>query len=221
MGIEERKKRISAIHREEIVDAAERLFLRKNYHEVSMDEISKEAEFTKKTIYAYFASKELLYIEIMIRGYHKLLNHLEKAMQLSSQKLATAQIQELGLAYMEFSLKHPNYYQAITDYENQERDFTVSTTQEASKKELYTLGEQSMAYLIEAVSAGISKGEILQIHDPISTSVYLWSCLTGILHVLHRKKHYLEKGKHIEAKTFATQAIMQLVQSLNQKERGK
>ena len=94
---------------------------------------------SKKTIYAYFASKELLYTEIIIRGYHKLLTHLEIARQLSSQKLATAQIQELGLAYMEFSLKHPNYYQAITDYEIRKETSPILPPKKPLKKSFIPL----------------------------------------------------------------------------------
>lgn len=52
-------------HRDEIVDAAMKLFSEKGFHHVSMQEIAAEAEFATGTIYNFFDSKEALYREIM------------------------------------------------------------------------------------------------------------------------------------------------------------
>ncbi len=40
-----------------IVDAAQKIFIQKGYEESSMDEIAKEAQCTKRTVYQYFSSK--------------------------------------------------------------------------------------------------------------------------------------------------------------------
>ena len=45
---------------EQIVSSAKKLFTTYGYKRVSMDEIAKEANVTKKTIYSYFKSKEEL-----------------------------------------------------------------------------------------------------------------------------------------------------------------
>lgn len=43
---------------EQIIETAKKLFTKYGYKRVSMDEIAKEANVTKKTIYSYFSSKE-------------------------------------------------------------------------------------------------------------------------------------------------------------------
>ena len=45
---------------EQIIEAARKLFYQFGFKKVSMDEIAKEANVTKKTIYMYFGSKEEL-----------------------------------------------------------------------------------------------------------------------------------------------------------------
>jgi AcrR family transcriptional regulator len=60
-----RRQRERQRHRDEIVDAAMRLFSEKGFHNVSMQEIAAEAEFATGTIYNFFDSKEALYREIM------------------------------------------------------------------------------------------------------------------------------------------------------------
>ncbi len=60
-----RRQRERQRHRNEIVDAAMKLFSEKGFHNVSMQEIAAEAEFATGTIYNFFDSKEALYREIM------------------------------------------------------------------------------------------------------------------------------------------------------------
>ena len=47
--------------KEQIVEAARKLFTKYGYKKVSMDEIAKEAGVTKKTVYAYFKDKDELF----------------------------------------------------------------------------------------------------------------------------------------------------------------
>jgi len=60
-----RRQRERQRHRDEIVDAAMKLFSEKGFHNVSMQEIAVAAEFATGTIYNFFDSKEALYREIM------------------------------------------------------------------------------------------------------------------------------------------------------------
>lgn len=46
---------------EQILNAARKLFTKYGYKKVSMDEISKEAKVTKKTVYSYFKDKDSLF----------------------------------------------------------------------------------------------------------------------------------------------------------------
>lgn len=56
-----RRERKNLQQRGEILEAALRLFSEKGYHNVSMHEIAREAEFGIGTLYKYFNNKEELY----------------------------------------------------------------------------------------------------------------------------------------------------------------
>ncbi|HPO49909.1 MAG TPA: TetR/AcrR family transcriptional regulator [Spirochaetota bacterium] len=74
--ITERLQREKERKRQEIIDAAEKLFFKEGFKETSMDEIAKKAEFSKRTVYKYFDSKEELYSAIALRGvelFHKVI----------------------------------------------------------------------------------------------------------------------------------------------------
>ncbi|MES0490648.1 MAG: helix-turn-helix domain-containing protein, partial [Leptospirales bacterium] len=63
-----RKERDQARKRNEILDAAERLFFSKGYEETSINEIAVEAEFAKGTLYLYFSGKSEIYLAIVNRS---------------------------------------------------------------------------------------------------------------------------------------------------------
>jgi len=56
-----RKEREKRAHQQDILSAARELFLLKGYHETTLEEIARHAEFGKGTIYNYFSSKEELF----------------------------------------------------------------------------------------------------------------------------------------------------------------
>jgi len=57
--------------RKQILDGAYRLFRRRGYSRVTMDDIAAEARFTKRTLYHHFQSKDELLAE-MLAAQHQL-----------------------------------------------------------------------------------------------------------------------------------------------------
>lgn len=68
------------LRREELLDAAQRLFLDKGIGATSIDDIASAAEVAKGTFYLYFASKEVLLHELQERFVTRFLERLEAAM---------------------------------------------------------------------------------------------------------------------------------------------
>lgn len=68
-----RRERERLARREEILQAATRVFADKGFDAASMDEIAQRAEFSKGSVYAYFGSKEDLFISLVENEIDKLL----------------------------------------------------------------------------------------------------------------------------------------------------
>lgn len=62
-----RKERERLAHRNEIVEAAERVFARDGYHRATIERTAKEAGFAVGTIYNFFPSKEILFSEVVFK----------------------------------------------------------------------------------------------------------------------------------------------------------
>ena len=76
-----RKERERLFKKQEILDAAIKIFATKGFKATTLDEIAEKSEFGKGTIYNYFSNKEEIYKEIIIyiSDMHK--NNMYKAEQ--------------------------------------------------------------------------------------------------------------------------------------------
>ena len=77
-GKKTRKERERERHRREIMEAAERVFVRKGYYAATVEEIAHEAEFAVGTLYNFFKSKDDLYACMVEKIVHDLIKLFEE-----------------------------------------------------------------------------------------------------------------------------------------------
>lgn len=94
-----------------IISKAEELFCKYGFEKVSMDTLAKESEFTKRTIYRYFTSKEDLFFAVALRGYTKLFDMVNK--KSIHGKTGFEKIRLSYYAYYEYFCKYPKLAQLI------------------------------------------------------------------------------------------------------------
>ena len=157
-----------------------------------MDDIAKEAEFTKKTIYSYFKSKEELYFEIMLSAFNVLNELLDNVIKENSESSEIEKIKKFGEAFIGFSRSNPGYFKAIADYENKEFDFQVDDDNSLIKK-CYIAGQHSIEVLNNCILNGIKKGEFIDHIDSYTICLMLWSSLTGYIGLLSKKEKYIKE----------------------------
>ena len=120
MGITERKEREKLARREEIISAAERLFFSKGVQHTSMDDIAREAELSKGTLYLYFQGKEDLQFAIFRKGAELLTKQMLH--EIKGVTTGLEKIIELGRTFIEFSVNHKNYFSLFSFFETNNLD---------------------------------------------------------------------------------------------------
>ena len=220
MGINERKEKEKQIRRNDIIDAAEKVFFLKGYDAATMDDVAKTAEFSKRTVYVYFNSKESLYFEIMVRGYKYLINMLELALSNAKNRNAIERIKLIGMTLYRFKNEYPNYFNAIMCYENGEKDFENETA-DHSREECYKLGERIFAYLSSALADGITEGVIRSDIDLKSTAIILWSCTMGLFNTVIKKKNYIEHYHKRDPEKLLMEGLSMLMGTIQNSNGGK
>lgn len=203
MGQLERKQREQEIRKSDILDAAERVFFSKGYEHASMDEIAKEAEFSKRTVYVYFRSKEQIYFEIMIRGYRLLIHMLEKNMQDNPPENALEELRCIFFSFYRFSENSPMYFHAIMEYETTDTRLQ-SGVEDESKKECYQLGEQLLDHLSHALKKGAEEGSLKECLMSRKAALILWACTIGVFNTCERKSGYLKNYQQVAPNELVT-----------------
>ncbi len=97
--------------KQEIMEAAQKLFADKGFDSVTMEEIAKESEFTRKTLYAYFKNKEDLYQQVFLNIAIQRWNFLVEKMK--SVENGIPRIQAFGQANYEYSIANPEHFKMI------------------------------------------------------------------------------------------------------------
>lgn len=213
MGMSERKQKEKEIRRKDIIDAAERVFFTKGYLTSTMDDVAKEAEFSKRTVYVYFNSKEQIYFEIMVRGYKLLNARLEQELIHYSDSDSAYRLKVIGQTLFAFSNDYSKYFEAIVEYENGELDFTNGITNHA-KEECYAQGEKLFGYVANAIQTGVEEGIFRNNLDIVGTSLILWSCTIGIFSVARKKSKYIKHYHQRNPEELITESYEYLIRSL-------
>lgn len=220
MGSSERKEKEKQIRRNDIIDAAEKVFFSKGYDVATMDDIAREAEFSKRTVYIYFNSKEQLYFEIMVRGYKILINNMESSLNDFKEKNALDRIKKIGRILYEFNNEYSDYFNAIMTYENGEKDF-VNGVSDESREECYALGEVMFGYLTSSLERGIKEGLIPCETDIINTAIIIWSFTIGLFNTLIKKRNYIEHYHNRNSEKLLLEGLEMLMMSISNKNEGK
>lgn len=94
-----------------IISKAEELFCEYGFDNVSMDTIAKETEFTKRTVYRYFSSKEDLFFAAALKGHQYLYDMLTEAVKKGNTGFE--KIRDSYYTYYEFITKYPKLAQLV------------------------------------------------------------------------------------------------------------
>lgn len=174
MGVEERKQREREQRTNDIIGAAEQLFLSKGYYETTMDDIAKAAELGKGTLYLYFRTKEEAYSAIVLKGV-KLMNGMFRE-AMAGKKSGIDKASAMGVAFYEFYEKHPDYCRSFLF-----SSFMMKEKQNRYAGELARLGTQSFGLMTSALQEGMKDGSIRPDIDVAKTAVALAFGVQGVV----------------------------------------
>jgi AcrR family transcriptional regulator len=109
---EPRKRRTGQqSRREAFLDAARGLFFKKGYRGTTIQQITSQAGYSKRTMYLDYPNKDELFITVCIEGGELL---LEKLTEVPVEELSVQDaVEQLVRAYLAFSRDHSEYFRMI------------------------------------------------------------------------------------------------------------
>ncbi len=177
-----RREREKAVHRQEILDAATRVFGRKGFHTATLDEIAEEAEFSKGALYLYFPSKEDLLFSIMSETFDTWLTKFNEIMK------GNLTYKEKLTAFLKASADSAFEYPELCSLIGQQHAALFKAISEEKQNELTELHDRIWVHFSGITKQAIADGELRDvsteaivgmIHGSIdSMIVYRWNCTT-------------------------------------------
>ncbi len=139
----------------QILDAAQQLFVAKNYDDITMAEIARTAKVTKGAIYHHIDGKEALFLKMMVRYLDALQIRLQEAVD--SEGTARERLTQLTKLYLSMPLADQQVVQLVRRDGNR---FTGETRDKLVMAYQNALPEQIESIIVDGIAAGeIKKGD--------------------------------------------------------------
>jgi TetR/AcrR family transcriptional regulator len=189
VSIKDRREREKEQRRNDILKAAEKLFLSREYDDVSMNDIAQEVELSKATIYLYFENKEELFFAIVLRGTEILNSMIREAVK--KAKTGIDKVSMFRMAYHKFNQEYADYIRIYNYFQSRrfELAYNTDTCHEDLKnlssddlphiseylKKIHELRGERFAIMRKSVQEGIDDGTIRPDVNPAEAAVLLSS----------------------------------------------
>lgn len=211
MSITDRNQKLTNVKKNEIIDGMERALLSKSYERLTIDDVAKEAEYSKKTIYTYFKSKMEIYLELLIRKFDLLYEQLSS--EISDGKIrGLEKIEILGKSYNKFAKENSEYMQAMINFDTKQANENIEEQELCDRFNQQTA--KSFLLLEEALKEGIEDKEIPAKTDVVGTAIILWSHINGFVLLAEKKEDYIKNIYKMSMNELFCTNIEMLIRSL-------
>lgn len=187
MSIAERKEREKLKRREDILDAAEKIFFSKGIHNSTMDDVAEEAELSKGTLYLYFRSKEEIHWEITQRHFRNVSRQMKEAMDDNNTPVENLLV--MAKNFIDHIEQEHNVAQSIFFF--QVCDVSNLNIDQEQMNQAF-LNDSPIHLLNKYVEQGMKQGLIRDDISVNALSSTLWAQLLGVLQIVTVERKFFE-----------------------------
>lgn len=209
MDRQNKKENVAALHRETIMDAAEKLFLEKGVIATTIDDISKSSEYSRRTIYAYFESKEDILYHIIARGLSALKENIEAAIESSSDFIK--QYSAICDAMKEYHMNSPQSFESVNQANTKNIDLSAIPP---VITQIFSLGTEINAALADFIESGKKGGIVREEVQTVKTVYIIWSSISSLFSLVQSKGIFLEKEFSTTQADFLEYGYKQIINSI-------
>lgn len=203
-----RKKEPKSVHRKNIADAASRLFQEKGVPATSMDDIAREAGYSKATLYVYFSSKEELVGLLALESMRKLYDCIVSAMERERGTRKRYDLICQGL--LEYQEEFPFYFKLALE----EIPIHFENLEDPKEVETYRIGEAINEKIKELLEDGVARKELREDLEVLPTIFSFWGSLSGLIQLAANKEAYIERAMGVGKAQFLEKGFDLLYRSI-------
>ena len=214
MDTTERKRQERERRADYILDKAEPVVFERGFEATMMDDIAREAGYTKRSVYLYFRDRDEVFYALVLRGQRLLLAALRDATSGSGE--GTSVVRRFGDAFYRFSLAHPGYFELIMTYEAKRHSYARGRIdEETPAAACQNISVEYGALLSTALEDGIDSGRLRSGMDARQTMLLLWGQMFGVMQILLMRRAGFADIYGIEPEAFFERFVAQLERGLS------
>ena len=173
---------------DDIIRAAEKVFFSMGFGNSKMEDIAKEAGYSKVTVYSYFGSKENLYMALTHKAMQHLIDGLYNRIDENKGKSGLDTFMALAENYLKFCVSHRHYVDLMLNYLS-----IVRMSVAGEKLDKISMAMQDSIYYrkirgiqnvtidvaVEEIKRGQADGSVQSQKSPWLIHHMMWSMITG------------------------------------------
>lgn len=157
-----RQNKTTISTKDKIVNVATKLFLNKGYQIVSMDDVAKECDVTKATVYYYYATKADLFTDTMVQMMFRIRENMYRI--LSTNKPLKERLLDVAKIHLTATMD--------IDIKSFMRDAKISLS-DTHLKQMQDAEDKMYEVLAKTIDKAIQKGEISKSHTLLSAHAFV------------------------------------------------
>lgn len=204
-----KRQALAEYHRGSILAAAERLFAEKGTEGTTMDDIAREAEYSKATLYVYFQSKEEIVGAILLNGLSMLKKRVHQAAEGPEDWLQG--YDAVCRAILDFYAENPTAYDAVMG------NIRLGTEWTKSEQDVRRVVRELCQELSDFLRRGIDGGLVSPGIDPTETALLFWAAASGMIHMADRNLPLISERTGKDRGPFLASGFRLLLQAITEK----
>ncbi len=178
-----KRQALAEYHRGSILAAAGRLFSEKGTEGTTMDDIAREAEYSKATLYVYFQSKEEIVGAILLNGLAKLKKRVHQA--ITDHTDWYEGYDAVCRAILEFYRENPTAYEAVMGGGHTGAEGTKSD------QDVRRVIQEFCKELADFLEKGSAAGAVAGNQNHMEMVMLFWASVSGMIHMADRNASLL------------------------------
>ena len=199
------------VHQNRIAEKAGKLFSEKGINNTSMDEIARNAGYSKATLYVYFKNKEEIVSFLALKSMSKLKDVLEEA--LDGKKNSKDAFYSMCFALVDYQKEYPDFFDRTLNY--------ISIDQNEADNSLlnqaYKVGEEINLIIVNYLEAGVRKGELCACESYFEMIFHMWGMISGLVKLAKEKEEYIELAGNISKDKFLSDGFEKIYGIISKK----
>ncbi|MBR5952109.1 MAG: TetR/AcrR family transcriptional regulator [Pseudobutyrivibrio sp.] len=183
-------EKMELFHRDNIANAAEKLFSVNGIEKTSMDQIAKEADYSKSTIYVYFKNKEEIVLYLVLKGMNEISSSIEEVVDNKSDAASEVEkYYQICHILAELYDKSPFVFSRMLETIEMKKEERL---QVPLLDDIYQVGESIIDKIAEFLESGKESNSFELDDNAKKVSFIYWMMLAGVIMLGNKKAGYIQ-----------------------------